>query len=339
MKAWLCNRFGDPMDLSIEEVPMPRPGSGEVRIKVCAAGLGFGETLILKGGYQKTPPLPYIPCSEMSGWVDACGDGVSGFAPGDRVAAFSVSLAGGGLAEYCVLPARFVHRIPNRVDLIDAAGFLMNHWTAFNALVRRGALQPGEVLVVHGATGGTGSAAVDIGRAIGARIIATGGDDDRLAHIRADHVVNYRKTPLREEILRLTDGDGADVFFDPVGGDTFDLSLRAIAPGGRVLVVGFASGRPATARTNVMLVKMISVIGVEARLALERTGDEGWSDFREMLRWLDAGQIDPVATIRVPFGNALDAFQQLLDRRHSGKRVVVLDEDAGVTVGQSGRGG
>ncbi len=332
MKAWLCRNFGDPIALSIEDIPIPRPGPGEVRIRICAAGFGFGETLVLKGGYQKTPPLPYVPCSEMSGWVDAWGDGVTGFAPGDRVAAFSVSLSGGGLAEYCVLPARFVHHIPHRVDLVDAAGFLMNHWTAFNALVRRGALQPGEVLVVHGATGGTGSAAVDIGRAIGAKIIATGGDDGRLAHIRADHVVNYRKTPLREEILRLTDGAGADVFFDPVGGDTFDLSMRAIAPGGRVLVVGFASGRPAEARTNVMLVKMISVIGVEARLALERTGDQGWSDFREMLRWLDAGRINPVETVRIPFDRALDALHHLMERRHNGKCVVVLarDDDKGL---------
>ncbi|WP_189619510.1 NADPH:quinone oxidoreductase family protein [Novosphingobium colocasiae] len=312
------------MELAIAELPVPQPGAGEVRLRVCAAGFGFGETLVLKGRYQKTPDLPYVPCSEMSGWIDACGEGVADFAVGERVAAFDVSLRGGGLAQYCVLPARFVHRLPAHVDLVDAAGFLMNHWTAFNALVRRGMLQQGEVLVVHGATGGTAAAAIDVARAIGARIIAVGGDDERLAGLRADHVINHRRSSVRDEILALTDGRGADVFFDPVGGDAFDASMRAIAPGGRILVVGFASGQPAVARTNVVLVKMISIIGVEARLALERTGDVGWADFQEMLRWLEAGRIGPSPTLRITFDEAVAGLQSLLERRHTGKCVVVV---------------
>lgn len=325
MKAWVCHAFADPFEIVLEDVPVPQPGPGEVRIKVAAAGLSYGERLILTGSYQKTPPLPYIPSSEMAGTVDACGAGVTRFTPGQRVACFSVSLAGGGLAEYCVLPEAFVQPIGDTLDFGDAAGFLMNHWTAFNALVRRGALQAGETLVVHGATGGVGAAALDVGRAIGATVIATGSDDERLAQLPADHHINHAATPLRERLLELTDGRGADVFFDPVGGDLFDQSMRAIAVGGRILVVGFTSGRPALPRTNVMLVKMISVIGVEARLAIERTGEQGWNDFRTMLDWAAQGRLNPRAGARFPFLEAPRGYAEMLARRHAGKCVVTMD--------------
>lgn len=325
MKAWVCREFVKPFRLEQADLPMPTPGPGEVRIRVKAVGLSFGETLVLEGGYQKTPPLPYVPSSELSGIVDACGPGVTAFAPGDAVAAFSVELAGGGLAEYCVMPARYVHPLPSGMSFADGAGFVMNYWTAFNALHRRAALQPGEVLVVHGATGGVGAAACDVGRAMGATVIATGSNDARLAAVTADHHVNHTATPLRDAVLELTNGRGADVYFDPVGGDLFDQSLRAIAPGGRVLVVGFTSGTPAAARTNVLLVKMVSVIGVEARLALERMGEQGWADMAEMLRWAGEGRFHPRTGHTFGFDAVPQGFRFLLDRHHTGKCAVVIE--------------
>lgn len=327
MKAWLCERFADPFELVQKEVPLPQPCAGEVRIRVRAAGLAFGETLVLEGGYQKLPPLPYIPSSEMSGIVDACGPDVTRLRPGDRVAAFSVSLAGGGLAEYCVLPERFVHPVGDEIDLVDAGGFLMNHWTAFNALVRRAQLLEGETLVVFGATGGAGCAAMDVGRALGARVIAVGSDAAYLKAMGADLAIDYREASVSEQVREFTGGRGADVYFDPVGGDLFDQAMKAIAPGGRILVVGFTSGRPATLRTNVALVKMISVIGVEARLAIERTGEQGWADFNTMLAWARMGKIRPQKANRFLFDDALQAFKDLRSRKVRGKCVVLIGGD------------
>lgn len=326
MRAWLCERFAKPFDLVQRDIPIPQPKDDEVRIRVKAAGIAFGETLVLEGGYQKLPALPYIPSSEMSGIVDACGSGVTSVRPGDRVAAFSVSLAGGGMAEYCVLPEQFVHPIGDDIDLADAAGFLMNHWTAFNALVRRAQLQSGETLVVFGASGGVGSAAIDVGKALGARIVAVGSDPGYLATLGADHVVDYREGSVAEQVRALTGGAGADVYFDPVGGEMFDQAMKAIAPAGRILVVGFTSGTPATLRTNVALVKMISVIGVEARLAIERTGDQGWNDFRTMLEWTRAGRLTPGKAARFSFDDGLAAFRALRSRKVSGKCVVEMSQ-------------
>ena len=324
MKAWLCERFADPFELIQNDIAIPEPQAGEVRIRVCAAGLAFGETLILEGGYQKLPSLPYIPSSEMSGIVDVCGPGLTRLKPGDRVAAFSVSLGGGGLAEYCVLPKQFVHPIADDIDLVDAAGFLMNHWTAFTGLMRRAELGQGETLVVFGATGGVGCAAIDVGKALGARVIAVGSNVDYLTELGADFAIDYREASVFKQVRELTDGHGADVYFDPVGGDMVDQAMKAIAPGGRILVVGFTSGKPATVRTNVALVKMISVIGVEGRLAIEKMGDQGWRDFGTMLEWAGKGRIRPQRTTRYPFDQTVQAFRDLRSRNVRGKCVVEI---------------
>ncbi len=314
--------------MAIEEVPAPEPGPGEVQIRVAAAGLAFGETLVLKGTYQKTPPLPYIPVSEMSGVATAVGEGVTRARPGDRVSAFSFALAGGGLGEVATLPEACVFPVPEGMGLIEAAAYPMNAWTAWNALVDRGALRAGETLVVHGATGGVGVAAVGIGKALGATVIATGDDDARLAEasaLGADHVVNLRERDLREAVKALTGGRGADVFLDPVGGRVFEDSLRCIAPGGRVLVVGFASGEWAAARSNVLLVKMISVIGVEARLAIETTEGRGLASFQRMLDAYASGRLTPHVGRVYPFEAALEGYADILARRHVGKSVLVVD--------------
>ncbi|EDX79506.1 MAG: NADPH:quinone oxidoreductase family protein [Alphaproteobacteria bacterium] len=331
MKAWVCRSYVSPFEIAIEEIPVPDPGPGEVLIEVAAAGLTFGETLVLQGQYQLTPPLPYVPCSELSGVVRACGNGVTRFRPGDAVIAFSFSLSGGALAKFSVMPEGFVFPKPPRVGFVEAAAIPINFWTAFNALHRRGALRPSETLVVHGATGGVGLAAVQIGKAIGATVIATGGEDAKLEVVKslgADHVLNHRTQDLREAIKGLTGGRGADVFVDPVGGDLFDLSMRAIAPGGRILVVGFTSGQWAQAKTNILLVKMISVIGVEARLAIETTGGEGLADFLEMLKWVNSGRILPFVSQVFEFEEAVEGFQAILSRSHVGKCILRVGEPA-----------
>jgi NADPH2:quinone reductase len=303
-----------------------------VQIRIAAAGLNFGETLVLKGTYQKTPPLPYIPVSEMSGVISKCGVGVTRFRAGDAVSAFSFSLNGGGLAEYAVMPEDFVFSKPDSISFEQAAGYPINYWTSFNALGERGRLQPGETLVVHGATGGIGIAAIGIGKAMGATVIATGNDDQRLAKVKAmgaDHAVNVQTEDLRERISDLTDGRGADVYLDPVGGPVFEQSMRAIAPGGRILVVGFTSGQWAQARTNVLFVKMISVIGVEARLAVETTGGKGMADYRRMLDWIADGRIVPQVGRVYRFEEALDGYVDILARRHIGKSVLAVNPAVG----------
>lgn len=325
MKAWVCREYVTPFSIAVEDIPQPVVSPGEVLIEVAAAGLTFGETLVLEGTYQLTPPLPYVPCSELSGIVRACGEGVERFHPGDAVIAFSFSLSGGALAQYAVMPEGFVFLKPANVGFVEAAAIPINYWTAFNALHRRGALRPSETLVVHGATGGVGLAAVQVGKAIGATVIATGGDDAKLAVVKslgADHVLNHRTNDLRSDIKALTGGKGADVFLDPVGGDLFDLSMRAIAPGGRILVVGFTSGEWAQAKTNILLVKMISVIGVEARLAIETTNGEGISDFLEMLDWVGSGRLKPFVSKVFQFDEAAEGFQAIFSRSHVGKCVV-----------------
>jgi NADPH2:quinone reductase len=324
MKAWVLRRFSTPFELEIADLAIPVPGPSEILIRVHAAGLAFGETLIFGGTYQKLPALPYVPSNEFAGVVEACGSRVSAFARGDRVMGFSLALSGGGLAEYCVMPEAFVHPCPQRLGFSDAAAAIMNYWTSFNALVRRGDLKAGETLVVHGASGGVGSTAVEIGRALGARVIATGGDAQRLASVKADHCIDTTHENVRDRLLELTGGRGADVYFDPVGGDLFDVSMRAIAPGGRILVVGFTSGRPAAARTNIILVKMISVIGVEARLAIETMGTQGRLDFEEMLRWIEQGRLAPKAAEVLPFEAAQAGYERILARKHTGKLVVAI---------------
>jgi NADPH2:quinone reductase len=309
-------------------MPIPRPGPGQVQIRVAAAGLNFGETLVLKGAYQKTPPLPYIPVSEMSGVVSACGEGATRFRAGDPVSGFSFALEGGGLGQYAVMPEACVFAKPSAISLVQAAAFPINYWTAFNGLEQRGSLRAGETLVVHGATGGIGIAAVAIGKMLGARVIATGSDDTRLAKVQAlgaDHVINLRTENLRDRVHALTGGRGADVFLDPVGGEVFDLSTRCIAPGGRILVVGFTSGVWAQARTNVLLVKMISVIGVEARLSIETTNGQGLGDYLRLLDLISAGRLVPHVGNTYGFAEVLQGYEDIIARRHVGKSVVIVD--------------
>ena len=326
----MVREYVDPFEMRIEEIDRPDPGPGEVLIRVAAAGLNYGETLVLNGTYQKMPPVPYVPVSEFSGVVETCGEGVTGFAPGDRVVAFSVPLDGGGLAEYATIAAQWVFPLVPHLSQVQGAAYPMNFWTAWNALTTRGGLRSGELLVVHGGTGGIGVAAIAIGAALGARVIATGRGTDRLAALRdigADEVIDLAEEDLRDRLKELTGGRGADVFVDPVGGAVFEASMRAIAPGGRILVLGFTSGEPARPRTNVMLVKMISVIGVEARLAIEATDGRGMADYRRMHEWIAETGLVPQVGRTYPFEEVPEAYRDILARRHTGKSVAVVAPD------------
>jgi NADPH2:quinone reductase len=328
MKAWVCRAFKDPFEIALEDLPVPEPGAGQVQIRVAAAGLNFGETLVLRGRYQKIPPLPYVPVSEMSGIVTGLGPGVAHHSVGDAVSVFSFSLDGGGLAQYATVPADYAFPKPAPISLVQAAAFPFNYWTAYNGLAERGRIEAGETLLVHGATGGVGVAAIEIGKLLGARVIATGSDDTRLAQVLrlgADHVINLGREDLRARVLELTGGRGADVVLDPVGGDVFTQSMRCIAPGGRLLVVGFTSGKWADARTNLLLVKMISVIGVEGRLAIETTGGRGRRLYEEMLGLIADGRLVPHVGRTYAFEDALTAYDDILSRRHVGKSVLVVD--------------
>ena len=294
MKAWVCRRYVDPFDLAIEDIQTPVPGPAQVLIEVAAAGFALGETLVLNGTYQVRPPLPYVPSNELSGVVRAVGEGMTRFQPGDRVVAFSFNLHGGTMATFAVMPQSYVFALSAGLSFEQGAAFPVNTWTAFNALYRRGRLEAGETLVVHGATGGVGVAAIQIGKAMGATVIATGGDDAGLDTVRclgADHVLNHRTCDIRQSIKALTGGRGADVFVDPVGSEMFEASMQAVAPGGRILVVGFTRVQWSHARTNVLLVKMAAVICVEARLAIETTGAQGLADFHLMLDWIEEGRL------------------------------------------------
>src|SRR5215471_10265196 len=244
MRAIFCEKLGGPEELVLREVPSPVPGPGEVKVALRARGVSFVDVLMIAGQYQVKRELPFIPGGEAAGVVAEVGAGVEGVKPGDRV------LAPGGFAEETVVAAQRVTPLPDAVSFETAAAFRSSYCTAYYAL-QRGRLRAGETLLVHGAAGGVGLAAVDLGRLLGATVIATASSDEKRAFLKeygADHVLP--SSGFREAVKELTDGRGADVIYDPVGGDVFDESVRCIAFGGRILIVGFTSGRPSAAKTN-----------------------------------------------------------------------------------------
>ena len=319
MKAIFCESHGVPQDLVLREVDPPAPpAEGEVTVAIRARGVSFVDVLQVAGQYQVQPDLPFIPGSEAAGEVIAVGANADGVAVGDRV------LLHGGFVERVVVPASRVTPLPDNVDFETAAAFRANYTTALYAL-QRGRLQAGETLLVHGAAGGVGLATVDVGKLMGATVIGTASTPEKLDVVRtmgADHVINY-SDGFREQVKDLTGGLGADVTLDPVGGDVFDESMRCIAPFGRILIIGFTGGRPALAKTNHLLIKDASAIGLTIG-ALNRL-DPAWAkrNFQILLGWLKAGRISPYYSHRLPLEQTADALDLLTGRQVMGKAVVV----------------
>jgi NADPH:quinone reductase len=326
MRAILCRELSGVGGLELAEVPTPEPGPAEIRVRVHAAGLNFADTLIIRGQYQEKPALPCVPGMEIAGTIEACGPGVAGFAPGDRVMA---ALSHGGFAEMAVCSAENVVRLPGGVDDVTAAGFAIAYGTAYGALCWSGRLQAGETLVVHGAAGGVGLATVECGRALGARVIATARGSDHLAVAAArgaDATIDTASEDVRARIRALTDGRGADVIFDPIGGELFQASLRSIAWEGRLLVIGFASGEIPQIPANLLLVKNASAVGFYWGSYRQHDPARVRAAFEELLRWHQDGRIKPLVSEVLPLAQARDALERLLSRKSSGKIVLNIDD-------------
>ncbi len=326
MRAVVCDRLGDPSVLRIEERPVPEAGSGEIVIRVGAASVNFPDVLTVSGEYQHKPELPFVPGMEGAGIVHAVGADVGKWTRGERVI---FGVRPGAFAEYVKLKASGnLMRLPADWSFAEGAGFRVAAQTAFHSLVHRAALKRGETLLVHGASGGVGMAAVQLGKHLGARVIATGSDDARLAVVRtsgADEVVNYRKGDFVAAVKGLTDGKGCDVIYDPVGGDVLEKSVRAAAYGARLLVVGFTSGGPSKLMSNHILIKGLSVLGVRAGETILRLSPELGRDYVEELPRLAAlGVMRPNISHRFPMEQVADAFRALIDRKVVGKAVIEM---------------
>jgi NADPH2:quinone reductase len=295
-----------------------------VLVAVRACGLNFADTLMIQGKYQERPDFPFSPGLEVAGEVLAVGSQVEDLAAGDPVIAFC---GHGGLAERVVVAAANAIPIPDGMDFVTAAGFAVVYGTAHVGLERRGQLAPGEVLLVHGAAGGVGLAAVEVGRQMGATVIATASSEEKLALAKehgAHHVINYREEDFRERVKSLTDGRGADVVFDPVGGEVFEQSVRCTNWEGRILVIGFASGTISQLPVNLTLVKNISVIGVYWGAYRKRDPAVLQQSWRKLLAWLEEGVLSPHISATYPLEDAPAALESLMQRRATGKIVVSI---------------
>jgi NADPH2:quinone reductase len=325
MKAVLCKEFGPIGQLTIEEVPSPTAGPGQVVVTIKACGINFPDGLIVQGKYQTKPPLPFVPGLEVGGVIKEVGEGVTSVKAGQRVIAFTLV---GGLAEEAVVGAGAVYPIPDSMSFADAGGFLVTYGTSHHALKHRAQLKPGETLLVLGAAGGVGLTAVEIGKAMGARVIAAASNAEKLALCKdygADELINYTAEPLRERLKAITGGKGVDVVYDPVGGELAEPAVRSLAWMGRYLVIGFAAGDIPRIPLNLLLLKSSSLVGVywgEWRKADPEAGREAMA---ELLSWYAAGKLKPCISATYPLEKAADAIEQVTGRQTKGKVVVVME--------------
>jgi NADPH:quinone reductase len=323
MKALVCRELlADYAGVGLEEQALPEPGAGEVRVRIKAASLNFPDLLMTEGKYQLKPELPFVLGMEFAGIVDALGAGVSGFAPGDAVAGGNRI---GAFSEYAVVPAAALRKKPEAISFAAAASYGAAYLTAYVALVRRGNLQPGETLLVHGASGGVGLAAVDVGRLLGAHVIATSASQAKrhiLTEYGADHVLP--DAGFRERVKELTGGRGADVIYDPVGGDVFDESVRCIAFDGRLLIIGFTSGRIPSVNVNMPLIKGFSVVGVRAGEYGRQFPDRGRENMAAIWKWAEEGKVRPRIHAEVPLTDWRRAFEMMRSREVVGKVAIVM---------------
>lgn len=324
MKAMVCRQLTGIESLTLEEIPVPVPGPGQVLLRVRACGVNFADSLISRGQYQVQPQPPFSPGFEVAGEVLETGADVTAFQSGDRVIAI---LPHGGYAEQAVADAKRCVALPAAMPWEQGAAFPVVFGTSHIALWHRARLQAGETLVVHGAAGGVGLTAVAIGKQLGATVIATAGSADKLEVARqqgADHLVDTSHEDVRERIRELTAQRGADVIYDPVGGDLFVASLRSIAFEGRILVIGFAGGTVPQIPANHLLVKNVDVIGLNWPAYAELNPDVMTESFRTLLGWYQAGAIQPYVSAIYSLERATDALGQVVARKSTGKVVIVM---------------
>ncbi len=322
MRALVCEAITDDLSgVGLKSVPVPAPGSGQALIRVEAASVNFVDILLCQGKYQLKLEPPFSPGLNLVGEVVARGEGVTAPAVGDRVVA---AVRHGGFAEFALADAQSLQPVPRALSLAEAAAYPSAYLTAYVSLVRRAQVQPGEVVLVHGASGGTGLATVDLARILGADVIATSGSDEKLkvlGEYGVDHLINVNGG-FAEKVKSLTDGRGADVIYDPVGGDVFDESTRCIAFDGRLLVIGFTSGRFATARTNHALIKGYSIVGVRAGEYGRHFPERGRENRQAIWELADSGRLRPRVHAELPLEETLAGFRMLQDRDVIGKVVI-----------------
>ncbi len=323
MKAWLCENPIGPEALEWKDLPTPEPKAGEVRIAIKAASLNFPDLLIVQNKYQMKPPLPFVPGSEYAGVIDAVGEGVTGFKVGDAVAAFG---GGGGFGTQVCAKTSLLMPLPKGFAFDDAAAFLCTYGTTYHALIDRGALKAGETVLVLGAAGGVGTAAIQIAKAAGAKVIAAASTDEKCAlckELGADATINYSQGNLRDDIKALTDGKGPDVVYDPVGGDLAEPVFRSIAWRGRYLVIGFAQGGIPSLPLNLALLKGASIVGVFWGEYARREPKAHSAALAELAAWYAQGKIKPVIDTRLPMTSLKEAFTRMGSRQVRGKLVLV----------------
>jgi len=339
MRALVCHAYGPIDSLKLEDVPEPAPAAGEVLVKVGAAGVSFAAMLGIQGKHQNKPSLPFVPGNEIAGEVVALGEGVTNLSVGQRIATGG---SRGGFAEYCVTTAANAVPIPDALPYAEATNFPTLYPTAYGALKWKADLKPGEVLLVHGAGGGSGLTGIEVGKAMGATVIASAGGADKLAaakDVGADHLIDYRSEDLRTKVLELTDGRGADVIYDPVGGDAFAASIRCVAPEGRIIPMGFASGVIPQIPANILLVKNVTVIGFyygyyngwggktapspKEAVALAKRRAMVAEAQEELTRWFTEGKLKAMVSGRFDLGDWVKAFKTIENRTVVGKAVLV----------------
>jgi len=322
MKALLCTRYGGPDDLEIQNLPDPRPGPGEALVRVKAAALNFFDTLIIAGKYQYKPQMPFSPSAELAGVVEAVGDGVTGVRPGDRVAAY---VGSGAARDMIAVDSGRLVKIPDGLDFDRAAGVCVTYGTTLHALKDRASIKPGEILAVLGASGGVGIAAVELGKIMGARVIACASSDDKLAFARkhgADETINYATDDLKEALRRVTGGKGADVIYDPVGGPYAEPALRSIAWKGRFLVVGFAAGEIPKIPLNLALLKGCDIVGVFWGSFIERDPAGHRANTEQLLEWCAQGKLSAHVHAVYPLAEAAAALKAIAARQVMGKVIL-----------------
>ena len=324
MKAWRVHDWGEPESMALEDIPTPVPGPGQVRIRNHAAGLNFFDILQVQGKYQIKPPFPFTPGAEVAGIIDDIGPGVTEFAPGQRVLSITY---GAGMADCTLSLAAMTFLIPDSMDFAVAAALPIVYHTSYFALRDRAPVRPGEWLLVHAGASGVGVSAIQLGRAFGARVIATAGSPEKLEFAKqqgAEHALNYTDGTWVDRVKELTGGRGADVIYDPVGGDTFDLSTRCIASGGRLIVIGFAGGRIPSIAANRILLKNISIVGAlwggHALAHPEYLGEVQ----RALADLYANGAIRPPRPVQYPLAQAPAALRDLANRKVLWKAVLTM---------------